>query len=85
MFSYLVFELFLGGDNKQFGPLEAGHASCFTLDFTYRDNFLAFSIVVFADIGSIFSEEGKTNIRKFSKNVLLHPRCWKYVTNSRES
>lgn len=44
------------------------------LGLTYRGNFLALSIVVFADIGSIFSAEGKTNVRKFSKDVLLYSR-----------
>lgn len=43
----------------------------FALGLTHRGNFLAFSIVVFADIGSIFSAEGKTDVRKFSKEVSL--------------
>ena len=76
---------FLGESISSFGQSEVGHAPCFALGFTYRDKFLAFSIVVFADIGSIFSGEGKTNVRKFSKDVLPHSRCWKYVTNTRES
>lgn len=57
-----------------FGHPEAGHTPCFALGLTYSGNFLAFSVVVFADIGSIFSAEGKTNVRKFSKDVLLHLR-----------
>lgn len=48
------------------------------LGFTYRNSFLAFSIVLFADIGSKFSEEGKQVLGSSAKTS----RYWEYVPNA---
>lgn len=48
------------------------------LGFTYRSSFPAFSIVLFADIGSIFSEEGKQTLGSSAKTSCY----WEYVPNA---